>query len=149
MSSLTCSIIFLDFVTQEMRIKVGLSWNLVSYDFPWIKKYGSRECYIYSYSLKLALLLRPQDRELHEWILSRMDLDRFKPLHFEILCFLAKYVGCKNRQFELLYDQRVWLYGLDQPLLSDLKNLTEPRNDEGKYYYCRKRCKYFSLTFSV
>ena len=100
MSNLMCFIKFLDYETLENRSKVGLSCNLVSYDFPWIKSYGFRECYIYSYSLKLALLLRPQDRELHEWILSHMDLDRFKPLQFEILCFLAKYFGCKNRQFE-------------------------------------------------
>ena len=98
----------------------------------WIKPYASRyaeEFYSYSYSLKLALLFRPQDQELHEWILGRMDLDRLKTLHFEIICLLAKYFGCKNRQFKQLFDQKVWLCGLNQPLLSDLKYLPELKEE--------------------
>ena len=65
----------------------------------------------YSYTLKLAMRLRPKDTMLHDWILSKMDFGDFKLLQFEILCLIAECKGCNNEHFKELFDRKLWLLG--------------------------------------
>ena len=40
-----------------------------------------------------------------------MDFDKFHAQHFEILCLLAHYKGCKHPRFQELFRKKVWLRG--------------------------------------
>ena len=88
--------------------------------FPYDKK---GEHLTYGYSLKFALLFRPNDNDLHELILSRMDFDKFKPLQLEILCLIAHFKGCKHPRFVELFDQQIWLRGQEVPEMSQMRFL--------------------------
>ena len=65
------------------------------------------------YSLKLAMLRRPDDHKLHDYILDNMDLDKFTEpkLKYEILCLLGHFKGCTDATFLKLFKEHVWLMG--------------------------------------
>ena len=49
--------------------------------------------------LKLAFLYQPKNEELHEFLLSQLYFESLKPFHLEMMCFIGKYVGTKNKYF--------------------------------------------------
>ena len=65
------------------------------------------------YSLKLALLRKPNDLDLHDYIIGNMDFDNLSEplLKYEILCFLAEFKGMAHPATQKLFEQSVWLMG--------------------------------------
>ena len=69
----------------------------------------------YSYALKFAFLNTPYYDDLHDQVLDNMDLDKFVPLHFEILCLVAHFKGVKHPVFQKLWQRKPWLMGQYEP----------------------------------
>lgn len=81
----------------------------------------------YCYSIKLALLFKPMDTDLHEFILTRMDMTRMQAFKLELMCLLAKGSSSRSAHFSRLFEESAWLMGLSQKPLGEMRWLP---NDE-------------------
>ena len=43
----------------------------------------------YCFGLKLAFIYQPDNKELHEYILGKMDFSKLRPYLLEIICFVG------------------------------------------------------------
>ena len=67
--------------------------------------FDSSSSFCYSYSLKLAYLFCPTRRDLHELILSRMDINNkyLEPYLLEIGCVVGQCIGTESKYFRDLF----------------------------------------------
>lgn len=99
---------------SKILLSTAIPWTTKNYQQTWIND-------SYIYSLKLALIYRPNDFALHDWILDRMDFSHFNSaLRLEILCLIAEYKGCDHPKFQQLFSEKVWLLNQTQRPLKEI-----------------------------